>query len=56
MRLVGTDADAIFDWTLRLLTDQAAYDEMSFAHNPYGDGKAVPRILDALAQFGDNRD
>lgn len=52
VRLVGTDADAIFDWTARLLTDQAAYDEMSFAHNPYGDGKAVARILDALERFG----
>lgn len=55
VRLVGTDADAIFNWTTRLLTDQAAYDEMSFAHNPYGDGKAVSRILDALEQFGATR-
>ncbi|WP_376742675.1 non-hydrolyzing UDP-N-acetylglucosamine 2-epimerase [Ensifer canadensis] len=52
VRLVGTDTDAIFDWVERLLTDQSAYDEMSFAHNPYGDGKAVARILDALEQFG----
>jgi UDP-N-acetylglucosamine 2-epimerase (non-hydrolysing) len=55
VRLVGTDADAIFDWTARLLTSRTAYDKMSFAHNPYGDGKAVARILDALEQFGATR-
>ena len=55
VRLVGTDTDAIIDWTARLLTDPAAYDEMSFAHNPYGDGKAVARILDALEKFGATR-
>lgn len=49
VRLVGTDTDLIVDWVTRLLTDQGAYDEMSFAHNPYGDGQAVPRILAALA-------
>lgn len=52
VRLVGTDTDSIIDWTARLLTDSVAYDEMSFAHNPYGDGKAVKRILDALEKFG----
>ncbi|MCJ8029548.1 UDP-N-acetylglucosamine 2-epimerase (non-hydrolyzing) [Shinella yambaruensis] len=54
VRLVGTQTDAIFDWTARLLTDQSAYDEMSLAHNPYGDGKAVTRILNALERFGAN--
>jgi UDP-N-acetylglucosamine 2-epimerase len=38
-----------------LLTDAAAYQRMSFAHNPYGDGRASQRILDALTQFSDNR-
>lgn len=52
VRLVGTDTDRIVDWASRLLSDRAAYEEMSFAHNPYGDGKAVGRILDALAEFG----
>ncbi|MFH3481781.1 non-hydrolyzing UDP-N-acetylglucosamine 2-epimerase [Xanthobacter variabilis] len=55
VRLVGTDTDAIFDWTARLLTDEDAWNKMSFAHNPYGDGKAVPRILDALERFGEQR-
>ena len=53
VRLVGTDVGQIFDWASRLLTDEAAYREMSVAHNPYGDGKATLRILDALAEFGD---
>lgn len=52
VRLVGTDTGAITEWAARLLTDPVAYDEMSFAHNPYGDGKAVARILDALEKFG----
>ena len=51
VELVGTDTDRIVEATARLLTDQSAYDRMSFAHNPYGDGKAVSRILDALANF-----
>ena len=52
VRLVGTDIDQITDWTTRLLTDRKAYEQMSFAHNPYGDGQACARILDALADFG----
>ncbi|MDO5640826.1 MAG: UDP-N-acetylglucosamine 2-epimerase (non-hydrolyzing) [Paracoccus sp. (in: a-proteobacteria)] len=53
VRLVGTDADQIVAWASRLLTDTVAYREMSVAHNPYGDGQAVSRILDALAAFGE---
>lgn len=51
VRLVGTETVTIVEEATRLLTDPAAYDEMSFAHNPYGDGQAVPRILDALIDF-----
>jgi len=47
VRLVGTDFNAIVDETSRLLTDHAAYDQMARAINPYGDGKATGRILDA---------
>lgn len=46
--LVGTDEDLIVSETNRLLTDDAAYQAMSRAHNPYGDGKAAGRILDAI--------
>jgi len=46
--LVGTDADAIVAAVTRLLTDPDAYARMSRAHNPYGDGQACGRIVDAL--------
>lgn len=55
VKLVGTEEKVIVTEASRLLNDQAAYDQMSFAHNPYGDGRAVPRILDALAQYGNLR-
>jgi UDP-N-acetylglucosamine 2-epimerase (non-hydrolysing) len=48
VRLVGTDAELIATETFRLLDDRIAYDAMSFSHNPYGDGKASARILDAI--------
>lgn len=44
VRLVGTDASRITQEVARLLDDQAAYELMSKAHNPYGDGKASERI------------
>jgi UDP-N-acetylglucosamine 2-epimerase (non-hydrolysing) len=50
VKLVGTDVATITSELTRLLSDQKAYDAMSFAHNPYGDGQACKRILDALAQ------
>lgn len=48
VRLVGTDVEEIIGQTARLLDDPAAHRQMSVAHNPYGDGKATGRILDAL--------
>ena len=47
VKLVGTDFGAIVEQTSRLLTDRSAYDQMARSHNPYGDGKATGRILDA---------
>lgn len=55
VRLVGTDTDVVVGEVTRLMTDSAAYDEMAFAHNPYGDGHAVDRILDALINFKDKK-
>ena len=46
--LVGTDPDRIAAEGDRLLSDQAAYVEMSEAANPYGDGMAAQRIVAAL--------
>ncbi|MGT2432014.1 non-hydrolyzing UDP-N-acetylglucosamine 2-epimerase [Cupriavidus basilensis] len=49
VKLVGTSVASIVRTLKELLTDSSAYQQMSFAHNPYGDGKACQRILDALA-------
>ena len=49
VKLVGTDVERIVGEMHTLLTDANAYNAMSYAHNPYGDGKACQRILDALA-------
>lgn len=51
VRLVGTDTRLIVSEVCRLLDDQDAYDAMSVAHNPYGDGKAVDRILNRIRQY-----
>ncbi|MBX6352100.1 MAG: UDP-N-acetylglucosamine 2-epimerase (non-hydrolyzing) [Thermoflavifilum sp.] len=48
LRLVGTDDQRIFDTAARLLTDQAAYDDMARRKNPYGDGRASERIVQAI--------
>lgn len=44
VKLVGTDAGLIVQEVQRLLDDTALYDQMSLAHNPYGDGNASSRI------------
>ncbi len=46
--LVGTDTERLVACANRLLDDRAAYEKMSFAHNPYGDGQAAARIAEAL--------
>jgi len=48
VQLVGTDYDRIVGGVETLLTDEAAYSQMSRANNPYGDGKACGRIADRL--------
>lgn len=53
LELVGTDEEQVYGRTKHLLTDQEAYNAMSGAANPYGDGKASQRIVDAiLHHFG----
>ncbi len=49
VKLVGTDRDRIFAQVSDVITDPAAYDRMSRAHNPYGDGRAGRRIAAILA-------
>ena len=48
VKLVGTDHDLIVSEVSRLLEDQDYYDQMSHAVNPYGDGLACGRIVEAL--------
>ena len=48
VKLVGTDYDKIVSAVSTLLDDEAAYQAMSRAVNPYGDGKACGRIVDTL--------
>jgi UDP-N-acetylglucosamine 2-epimerase (non-hydrolysing) len=48
VKLVGTNYDKIVGEVSALLDDQAHYDAMSKAVNPYGDGLACGRIVDTL--------
>jgi UDP-N-acetylglucosamine 2-epimerase (non-hydrolysing) len=49
VRLVGTDRQTIVAEAKRLIEDADHYAAMAHAHNPYGDGRASERILDAIA-------
>lgn len=48
VKLVGTDCDRIVDEVSRLLDDNAYYNRMSQAINPYGDGTASQRIVQTI--------
>ncbi|MCE2572798.1 UDP-N-acetylglucosamine 2-epimerase (non-hydrolyzing) [Motilimonas eburnea] len=48
VKLVGTDKQAIVENIKCLLSDKQAYQDMSQAHNPYGDGKASQRIISQI--------
>ena len=48
LKLVGTNEKVIYNEAKKLLTDRVAYDKMSKATNPYGDGHASKRIADAI--------
>lgn len=50
VHLVGTDYQKIMDEVSTLLEDDNAYEKMSKAVNPYGDGKACERIVKILAE------
>lgn len=50
LKLVGTDPQAVKEQMNALLNDPAKYAEMAQAQNPYGDGHAAARILDAIAK------
>lgn len=48
LQLVGTDTDTVYQAAQKLLTDPSAYQIMSQAKNPYGDGTASRQIVDAI--------
>jgi len=48
LKLVGTDTATIVTEASRLLSDKAAYEKIAHSANPYGDGKAAPRIVQIL--------
>lgn len=50
LKLVGTKEEPIYNEFTRLLDDRCAYNTMSHASNPYGDGFACKRIADILCQ------
>lgn len=50
-RLVGADSDTIVTEATRLLEDVTEYEKMARAKNPFGDGHAARRLVDALHQF-----
>jgi UDP-N-acetylglucosamine 2-epimerase (non-hydrolysing) len=53
LKLVGTQESTIYDAFTLLLDDSNAYQKMSQASNPYGDGHASERIADYLEQLHD---
>ena len=51
LKLVGTESEKVKQEMEELLDNAAEYQRMSQAKNPYGDGKASERILDAIAYY-----
>ena len=50
VKLIGTDEEKVYSEAKLLLSDKAEYAKMAEACNPYGDGKAAERIIQALLQ------
>jgi len=55
VKLVGTRTADIVEGARCLLDDEAEWNAMSRAHNPYGDGRAAQRIAEALQTWATNR-
>lgn len=51
LKLAGTEEETIFNLADELLTDKDAHDQMAKASNPYGDGHASKRIVDAILYY-----
>ena len=55
LKLTGTDEEVIYKMTKELLVNDKEYKKMSHASNPYGDGHASERIVDAIVERFKNR-
>ena len=51
VKLIGTDAQKIFNETMNLLHNQHEYQKMEKAHNPYGDGMASRKIVKRISEY-----
>lgn len=51
VKLVGTNQEQVYQAARELLVDRKQYDKMAHAINPYGDGKAAPRIVEVIKDF-----
>jgi UDP-N-acetylglucosamine 2-epimerase (non-hydrolysing) len=51
LKLVGTDAERILAEARNLLENREAYLAMANAENPFGDGHAAEKIVDALLEY-----
>ncbi len=55
LKLAGTEEETVYQMAKTLLTDEVEYKKMAQAKNPFGDGKASKRIVQAiLYYFGQN--
>lgn len=51
VKLIGTNCDVVYNEAKKLLTDEATYNRMAESVNPYGDGKASARIIQAILYY-----
>ncbi|NGP44729.1 UDP-N-acetylglucosamine 2-epimerase (non-hydrolyzing) [Bacillaceae bacterium SIJ1] len=56
LKLIGTEEEVVYEQAKRLLTDEAAHEAMAQAANPYGDGSASERIVEAILYHLKRRD
>lgn len=55
VKLAGIKKDDIFNIADELINNEEAYNKMAHAVNPYGDGKACPRIVEHIVEYFKNK-
>ena len=55
VKLAGIKKEDIFNIANELINDEEAYNKMAHAVNPYGDGKACPRIIEHIVEYFKNK-